>query len=200
MVFGWGSKQYQPLSDDGAQKTGGRKIDSPPRHATLSQSDDDDRDTDERGGEARIFHAQTTLPQELSFVVPEDHRRGDPVCVSGPHGPLLLPVPESARSGDHLTVRLGPTASYRVPVPPGKGPGDPVSFDGDGGEQLQVSVPEGMKPGDIFEVTQPSLMVQVPLKAVEGDQLVFSAPDGRELSALVPPGLQPGQYFAVSLQ
>lgn len=149
--------------------------------------------------EPRVFHARSTPPVELAFVVPEDMLPGDSVCVSGPHGPLLMKVPDGSRPGQPCSVRLGPTATFKVTVPEGRGPGDLVNFEGREGQQLQVPVPDGKVPGDVFEVTPPALMVQVPEAATPGDRLVFFHPDGRELAAVVPIGTEAGQYIAVPL-
>eukprot|EP00929_Paragymnodinium_shiwhaense_P043629 TRINITY_DN22423_c0_g1_i1.p1 TRINITY_DN22423_c0_g1~~TRINITY_DN22423_c0_g1_i1.p1 ORF type:complete len:240 (+),score=36.27 TRINITY_DN22423_c0_g1_i1:91-810(+) len=210
-LFNWLKKDtYQPLESNGSggkyKKGAGRpdcaesdwlkQVEEGTGGYSASSSSAPDSLT--MGGQ-RVFHAQTTLPQELSFEVPRNHVRGEDICVAGPHGPLMLPVSDSLQPGDRCTVRLGPSAQFRIPVPENSVAGDMVSFEGEKGETLQVAVPKGFRPGDIIEVTQPALMVQVPVKARTGDKLVFFTPDGRELSALVPSGTPPGQYFAVEL-
>jgi len=142
--------------------------------------------------------ANCTTPQELTFTVPLDLTEEGYACISGPFGPMLVPVPDDRRPGDKCSIKLGPSNSYKVEVPDSKYAGDKMTFNGDNGEELQVVVPKGKGPGDFFEVTPPTLMVQVPIGARKGDQLIFTVPDTKKkLSAPCPGGLDPGQYFAV---
>mmetsp|Transcript_70836 Transcript_70836/g.153849 ORF Transcript_70836/g.153849 Transcript_70836/m.153849 type:complete len:194 (+) Transcript_70836:60-641(+) len=151
------------------------------------------------GVQGRTLEAEACWPQDLIFMVPEDHRPGDLICVHGPHGPLRVQCPEGAAPGRQATVRLGPEASFAIPVtvPDDAKPGDKIQLKGRNGEDSLAEVPPGMKPGDQFNVFPPTVMVQVPTVAQTGDQLVFDLPDARgRLSASVPPGALPGSYFA----
>merc|ERR1719181_2547300 len=87
-----------------------------------------------------ILVAECTLPQELSFKAPNTNvQPGQNVCVQGPHGPILVPLPEGVRPGQQCTIRLGPQAdygSYQVTVPEDASPGSHVQFQGKDGEIL----------------------------------------------------------------
>mmetsp|Transcript_55516 Transcript_55516/g.154699 ORF Transcript_55516/g.154699 Transcript_55516/m.154699 type:complete len:191 (+) Transcript_55516:102-674(+) len=183
----WKASEYKPVKED-------------------INEDDIDEDIEENKVECtrdahgrRIFHAKSAPPQELNFTIPLNHNVGEPVCVTGPHGPLMVPVPDGARPGRPCSVKLGPSAMYKVTVPEDHWPGDEVKFKGNAGEQLQAVVPKGYEPGDTFEVTPLALMVQVPEGAAVGDLLVFTSPEGVTLSSIVPDGMGAGQYFAAAL-
>lgn len=160
-----------------------------------------ERRAEPRGGaaekpkeEPRVLEARATLPLTLKYVVPKGFRRGQPLTVQGPHGPMRLPVPQGVQPGDEFSFRLGPPGVV-VPVPEGKRPGDQVQFEDANGKPAVAVVPPGLKEGDIFEVMPPVLMVQMPKGAVCGDKVSFCTPESIEVTALVPKGVSPGQYF-----
>eukprot|EP00929_Paragymnodinium_shiwhaense_P111039 TRINITY_DN784_c0_g1_i4.p1 TRINITY_DN784_c0_g1~~TRINITY_DN784_c0_g1_i4.p1 ORF type:complete len:194 (+),score=32.26 TRINITY_DN784_c0_g1_i4:141-722(+) len=149
-----------------------------------------------RIGEPNQFRANCTLPQELRFVVPAKHNLNKPVCIQGPHGPLMVDVPKDAGPGCETSVTLGPNILEAVVVPDGYRPGEMITFRGACGKELQVIVPEGKLPGDTLEVTPPALMVQVPVGAQVGDKLICDGPDGKDFVCEVPSGAAEGSYFA----
>mmetsp|Transcript_42746 Transcript_42746/g.118016 ORF Transcript_42746/g.118016 Transcript_42746/m.118016 type:complete len:199 (+) Transcript_42746:120-716(+) len=193
---GGGSWKYQALAEDGLEEVAEGERDEAEIEAAAAAIAQEAR----HKSEPRVFRARSALPQELSFVVPDDHEPGGLVCVSGPHGPLLMPVPRGVGPGERAVVRLGPKDSHTLTVPDGFRSGDVIDFEGPAGERLQVTVPPGRLPGDTFEVTPPTLMVQVPLGAAPGDKVVFAAPDGCDLTATVPGGTAEGSYFAALLE
>jgi hypothetical protein len=155
---------------------------------------------DSQKSEPRVFCANATAPLELHFLVPLEHTPGEPVCICGPHGPMLVAVPRGVAPGEEATVRLGPNDTRSVTVPEGSQPGDEVDFENDRGEMVKVLVPPDKLPGDTFKVSPPSAMVQVPDGANPGDKVVFISPaDGLNLSATVPSGASAGSYFAAFL-
>lgn len=147
-------------------------------------------------GKCKVFRAKSAPPQDLSFVCPAELPETGNVCIQGPHGPLLIPLPEGTVPGERVTMRLGPMMTPKVQVPDDWVFGEQMPFEGPDGAPCMVDVPEGMKAGDIFEVAAPTMMVQVPVDCREGDQILFETHDGRELMVKCPPNLQPGHYFA----
>jgi len=145
----------------------------------------------------RLLEAKAAPPQDIVFLASDHVRAGDPVCVNGPHGPLLLPMPEVA-PGTQVTVRMGPPAAFRITVPAGADSETLLRFKGPQGELFHASVPRGKRPGDTVDLVPASLMVQVPPDAYQGDWLVFPSSDGRRVAQLQH-GLEPGQYFVAAL-
>lgn len=148
----------------------------------------------------KILRALAAHPQDFRFVAPEGVKPGEPVCVEGPHGPLMLPLPNDAVPGKECSIRFGPPSQYKVVVPDGASPGSIVTYKGCDGEELRTVVPPGMKPGDEFDVSPPVLMLRIPDEANPGDEMLYEAPDRRQLIIRVPQGMGPGQYFAASLE
>merc|ERR1712014_480051 len=101
------------------------------------------------------------------------------ICITGPHGPLTVPIPDGVAPGERVEVRIGSTNCLRVSVPEGSAEGEALSIQGPSGP-LRAVVPPGKKPGDTFELSPPVLMVQVPQGAVGGDKVKFLTPVGRE--------------------
>jgi hypothetical protein len=156
-------------------------------HKSLATDDyfsDDDKDSDGEFDDHRPMHGEpvltvpkalTTVPQEISFTVPEEiERKGgvEFVLIKGPHGPYRAALPEGKRPGDTASIRLGPPCT-QVTVPKGVRVGDVVSFKGVNGQELKVTVPSGKRPGDQFEVSPPVLLVQVPPKQSLACRLVM---------------------------
>lgn len=146
-------------------------------------------------GDGQAIRTRTALPQQISFVIPDDWQEGDAVPAEGPHGPIRVPVSEDAKPGERGTFWLGPV-SYHVLVPEGAGPGTLVSATGPGNEQFCATVPRGKHAGDYFEIVPTALMVQVPVGTYPGDLIEFDTLDGQPVRCAVPPGLRKGQYFA----
>jgi hypothetical protein len=147
---------------------------------------------------AKVLRAHVTLPQDLSFHMPEESEViEDTLCIEGPHGPFMIPVPEDAKPGQETTYRLGPD-SVTVVVPEGAEPGSMVLCEVDG-EMAQFTVPEGKAPGDSFESVPPAIMVLIPDGATHRDFLEVPAPDGRLLTVPMPEGQHPGSYFSLHL-
>jgi len=147
------------------------------------------------------LRTQATLPVTLCFDAPAeggDNVAGHSVCVSGPHGPLEITIPEGTKPGERVTYLLGPKCAYRATVPEGASEGQNMSLQLPTGESIQVLIPPGKQPGDEFNFSPPILMVQVPVGALPGNRVAFAAPDGRELTAVVPEGMAPGRYFEVA--
>jgi hypothetical protein len=155
-------------------------------------ADDDD-------GRPKVLRTNVTLPQVLSFALPEDIAEGQQhLWITGPHGPMQVPLPSDARPGQEMKVRIGPKNGTQVTIPLGFAEGDLIPVDLPNGERIQAPAPAGKKPGDEFDVFAPSLMVHVPKGAKPGrDSVVFMAPSGRERTVPVPRGASPGQYFDV---
>jgi len=143
----------------------------------------------------RVLPVQAALPQVLSFTVPNDAVPGQLVCIKGPHGPMHIPLPDSAEPGKPCSFRLGASWHHEVMVPEECKPGDMVTFTSKSGEQLQATVPEGKKPGETFQVLPRVVMLQVPRGALPGDLLAFTTPLGTSLMSPVPQKCMPGQYF-----
>lgn len=172
----------------------------------FSDSDCDSDYEDQRpmqGSPVRqVLQANTALPQDITFVVPnsddiETVQGVEIVCIQGPHGPIRVPLPLGAKCGEQCSVRLGPPAQYHVTVPEGFKEGESVNFEGSTGEPLTAAVPPGKKPGDVFEVSLPVLLVQVPVGAKAGVEVMYEAPDRQARFARVPKGVAPGHYFPV---
>lgn len=152
--------------------------------------------------------AEATWPLELSFRAPEDNavlQSGQPVCVQGPHGPIMVPLPADVKPGQQCSFRIGPQPNsdpgYEVTVPDGASSGEAVQFQGAGGESLNAVVPEGKKPGEKFHVNVPTVMVRVPPGAREGSELMFQTPgEQQNRFTKVPSGFTVGNYFPVLLQ
>lgn len=142
-----------------------------------------------------VIRAATCPPQDIIFTVPEDARAGQPVCVQGPHGPILIPLPEEAEPGKEFSWRLGPNDHYSVDVPEDLEEGGVVEFKGMHNETLHAVVPEGKKGGDTFMVSPPVIMVQVPQNAKPGQELTYMSPLQLPMLTRVPEGMSPGQYF-----
>jgi hypothetical protein len=146
--------------------------------------------------------ADTTWPQELKFCAPEDWQPGQHVCVQGPHGPLMVPLPEGAKPGEQYAVKIGPENDdgYEVVVPEDALPGDTVPFQGTNGESLHAVVPPQLKPGEKFTVGKPTIMVRVPAGAQSGTKVMFQIPgEGKVRFAKVPSDFKEGAYFPVVL-
>lgn len=148
--------------------------------------------------------AESTWPVELSFCAPDNAEKS--VCVQGPHGPIMVPLPEDAKPGQTTTIRIGPQTdegAYEVAVPEGAEPGEPVQFKGTNDEPLSTVVPEGKKPGDKFlaKVNVPTVMVRVPPGAQAGTEVMFQTPGEQQVRfTTIPDGLSAGHYFPVKLQ
>lgn len=171
----------------------------PYRHQLLERDDmeesDEECEQNPRQQRPQIMQAATVPPQDLVFTVPEDKDVGDPVCVQGPHGPLLIPLPEGAKAGEECRYRLGPECHYDVEVPKDAKEGDAVAFKGMAGEQLHALVPKGVNAGEKFKVSPPVVMVHVPRGARPGQMLSYTSPLGIIMCTPVPPGVAPGHYF-----
>merc|ERR1712232_1472357 len=141
----------------------------------------------------------STLPIELAYVVPASAKPGQDVCVQGPHGPLMVKLPEGSKPGEPVKVRVGPAVLFQATVPSGKSPGDEMVLALPDGTQIQITIPEGKAEGDVFQFTPPVLMVQVPEGAREGTEVRFRTPTGHEQTAIVPAGVPEKQYFEVPL-
>lgn len=152
----------------------------------------------------RSFRVLAVPPQDLFFVVPPDSAPGKSLWVQGPHGPLMVQVPEGAKPGNRVQVRLCAPFQREVFVPVGAKAGDQVTFLGEKNEPLVAVVPRGKQPGDVFHVGPPATMLRVPEGAIPGDKLHFAVPVApkvfSERVATVPPSMVPGQYFAALLQ
>jgi hypothetical protein len=150
-----------------------------------------------------ILLAETAEPQELRFIAPNNAQPGQHLCVQGPHGPVMVPLPEDVQPGLECSYRLGPQddyPAYQLTVPENARPGMPMQFPGTDGEELTVIVPAGKLPGDSFQVMQPLVMVRVPPAAREGQELMFQTPCDQQVRfATVPVGASPGHYFPVLL-
>jgi len=161
-----------------------------------SSSSSSEEDSDDEAHRKEIPIANTTHPQTLRFMAPDDAVAGSPVCVQGPHGPIKIPLPADVQPGKPASVRLGPPDAYTIPVPAGAEPGTTVHFTGEQGEMLHAVVPQGLKAGDELKVSPPVLLVQVPPKARPGQQVAYISPFGQKLVTVVPSGLSPGHYFS----
>jgi len=161
-----------------------------------SSSSSSEDSSDDEAPKKGIPMAQTTHPQTLSFMAPDDAAPGGPVCVQGPHGPIKIPLPADVQPGKPVSVRLGPPDHYTIPVPEGAEPGTTVHFTGEQGETLHAVVPQGLKAGDELKVSPPVLLVQVPPKTKPGQQVAYVSPFGHRLVTVVPSGLSPGHYFS----
>jgi len=149
-----------------------------------------------KGAKRTIPMAKTTHPQTLNFEAPMDAAPGKPVCIQGPHGPIMIPLPDDVKPGQPCAIRLGPQEHYTIPVPEGVEPGGMIEFKGAQGEMLHAILPPGLKAGDEFKVAPPVILVQVPAGAQPGQQVAYVSPLGQQLFAQVPPGLSPGHYFS----
>jgi len=156
----------------------------------------------EASGIPRVFTAPTALPQDLHFVVPaKEHliqgtdRRT--VCVKGPHGPIMVELPEDAAPGEQRTWRLGPTGQ-QVAVPEGACEGSQIDCEIEG-KMMKINVPIGKLPGETFEVVPPALVVMIPQGSEPGDMLEFVGLHGELLKVPSPDGMKPGQYFSLLL-
>merc|ERR1719271_738904 len=86
--------------------------------------EDSDSSSSEEDGEQKQPHqrrhplplAKTTVPQTLNFDAPADAAPGKPVCLAGPHGPIMLPLPEDVQPGKPCSIRLGPPEHYSISV------------------------------------------------------------------------------------
>jgi len=152
----------------------------------------------------RVFTAPTALPQDLRFVVPpKEHLiegvgpRQRTVCVKGPHGPIMVELPEDAVPGEERTWRLGPYGQ-QVTVPEGVCEGSQIDCEIDG-RDMKINVPAGKSPGDTFEVVPPALVVMIPKGSQAGDLLEFTGLNGELLKVPAPDGMKPGQYFSLLL-
>lgn len=152
-----------------------------------------------------VLVAEVTWPIELSFKAPDQKtiRSGQPVCLQGPHGPILVPLQEGVKPGQECQFRIGPQTGdggYEVTVPETAKPGEAVKFQGANGEYHAV-VPEGKKPGETFTATIPTIMVRVPQGAQAGQEIMFQTPGEQQVRfTKVPSGLSVGNYFPVLLQ
>lgn len=150
------------------------------------------------------WEARASPPGTLEVHVPQDHKFGDRVLMHGPHGPMIARLPAEAQPGTTFRYPLKPTPEFRMEVPPGRSPGDSVKFRRSNGEEIEVDVPVGLVPGDNFDVSPPSLIIQVPEEAGPGDDVLFSV-DGCSLPgsgwyrAKVPDKLKLGRYFAAKM-
>jgi len=140
-------------------------------------------------------------PQELTFELQEDCKAGEVVQIQGPTGPIPVKVAEACRKGEKRTMFLGPSQLVKVDLPEDH-VGDTVRVTHDG-ESFWVPVPEGVAPGGSFEVSPPTIMVQVPIGAKEGEGVVFFHPSQdqeKEHTAVVPRGFEQGSFFAVAVR
>merc|ERR1719387_1855157 len=111
------------------------------------------------GVSPRKFPAKVAPPQLLYFTVEPGAQPGHPVCISGPHGPLWVPLPAGVGAGERCGLRLGPPVTCRLKVPEGATPGQRLLFQrpgpdpgGRSSRSLEATVPKGCGPGDVFEV------------------------------------------------
>jgi len=151
----------------------------------------------------RIFNAPVACPQDLHFTVPPVERQmklGDnqrAVCVNGPHGPIMVELPQDAQPGEQRSWRLGPMGE-QVTVPEGAEAGSKIDVVV-AGDSIQAIVPPGKKPGDTFEVVPPAVVVMIPQGVEDGDFLEFQSMNSETLKVPAPTGLKPGQYFSILL-
>lgn len=164
--------------------------------------------------------AKATVPMDIFFRVPKEASsdasssfvEGSPghrvaprtlsrvVCVSGPHGPLSVELPDDAKPGEEVRVRIGPTAMQAV-VPPGFQAGDHMAVQLASGSFVQVQIPPGVEEGETFDFAPPVSMVQVPPEAEPGDLVSFHDPFRHQICEVrVPTGQSPGAYFAVTAE
>jgi len=149
--------------------------------------------------DVRVLATVAALPQNLTFTVPMDFEPGASATVSGPHGPMDIPLPDTVVAGATCTVLLGPPSGVmQVAVPESAVAGDRLTFPDQDGVMREVFVPDGKKPGDVLEIVPQALMVRVPPSARPGDTVVCLRPDnGEKITAVTPGGLKVGDYFAV---
>lgn len=146
----------------------------------------------------KVFQAPVAFPQDLHFTVPTTLVEGQTsVCIEGPHGPIMVKLPEDAKPGEQRTWRLGP-AGKQVVVPEGLHSGSVIDCDVEG-VIIQATIPDDKAPGDFFEVLPPSLVVMIPSGSLPGDILEFPGPQGHPVQVPAPVGLAPGQYFTLLL-
>lgn len=147
----------------------------------------------------RVWLAPAVPPQDLHFLVPPDvgKQHQSAVCVNGPHGPIMVELPEDAVPGEQRSWRLGPVGQ-KVVVPEGASEGVLIDHEVEGVVR-QVAVPPGVAPGESFEVVPPALVVMVPQGVQSGDFLEFPGINGEMLKVLAPEGLKAGQYFSLLL-
>jgi hypothetical protein len=169
-------------------------------------------DAERRPRKKNETEANATPPVEFKCQVPKDWEPGKPITVQGPHGPLWVEPPPNAQAGTSFGWKLSPPPDYKVEVPPDGKPGSSIVHRRSDGVDISFTVPKGAKPGNIFEVSPPSLMVQVPASCAPKDQVIFRAPAGAPggkgkadedsaewFRARIPEGISPGFYFAARL-
>merc|ERR1711924_21835 len=154
--------------------------------------------------ERRMFHVHAALPHDITFKAPKGCSPGQMLSVKGPHGPLMVQMPQGVKPGKRITVRLAAPHMHEVFVPVGANPGDKVIFLDENDNEVEAVVPKGKKPGQVFHVSPPVVLVPIPAGSLAGDQLSFTVPDRsngpgkyKACIASVPPSMGPGQYITV---
>merc|ERR1719253_373483 len=150
-----------------------------------------------------VLAADVTWPQDLNFNAPDPCEAGQLVCIQGPHGPLMVPLPDDVKPGQSIVFKIGPQNEdgYEVTVPEDAEPGSSVPFQGDDGETLFANVPPGVKPGETFKAGKPTVMVRVPAGAREGTELMFTVPGENKVRfTRVPRHIPEGVYFPYVLE
>jgi hypothetical protein len=164
-------------------------------------------DAERRARKKGETEANATPPVEFKCQVPKDWEPGTRITIQGPHGPLWVEPPPNAEAGTSFSWKLAPPPDYKVEVPPDGKPGGSIVHRRSDGVDISFTVPKGAKPGNIFDVSPPSLMVQVPTSCAPKDQIIFRAPapkgkddeDAEWFRARIPDGISPGYYFAARL-
>lgn len=155
--------------------------------------------------DAAGVEAFAMLPGALEVAVPPGWKPGDKVPAQGPHGKILLELPETCAAGATIQYQLKPGPDLVVEIPEGASAGSQLTFEREDGTRIRVEVPKGKQPGEHFEVRPPSLMVLVPEGVEAGSYVVFRAPGADHASrkvwfrAQVPGQLQLGRYFAARM-
>merc|ERR1719343_1518461 len=155
--------------------------------------------------EAAGVEAFAMLPGALEVAVPPGWKPGDKVPAQGPHGKILLELPETCAAGTTIQCQLKPGPDLVVEIPEGASAGSQLTFEREDGTRIRVEVPKGKQPGEHFEVRPPSLIVLVPEGVEAGSYVVFRAPGADAASrkvwfrAQVPTQLQLGRYFAARM-
>lgn len=159
-----------------------------------------DGEVDDQGS----VEAFAMLPGALEVAVPEGWQPGEKVPAQGPHGRIMLELPDTVQAGRTIRVPLRPMPDMLVEVPKGASAGTVLTFAHADGAHISMEVPKGKRPGETFEVRPPALMVLVPENVESGSVVIFRAPGqpaGRQVwfQAHVPNILQLGRYFAARM-
>merc|ERR1740121_2278452 len=145
------------------------------------------------------------MPGIMEVAVPQGWKVGDKVASQGPHGRIILELPENSEPGTTIRYHLRPGPDLFVEVPAGAKPGGTLYFQQPDGMRIALEVPQGKKPGELFEVRPPALMVIVPEGVKPGSHVVFRAPLESKAArdvwfrAEVPEVLELGRYFAARM-